>query len=141
VDGLDYAFSLIAKKRYTSKELKERLEKKGFNSEPIINRLKELNYINDLEYAIDYKNKKQNEGYGKYKILFNLKNKGIKEDILNSLDFSNDKIEEVFFKKIQKIKGDKKPKIYAFLVNRGFDSNDVKNLIYKYEDKLWTQKL
>ncbi|OSS43030.1 Regulatory protein RecX [Desulfurella amilsii] len=137
MDGLDYAFSLIAKKRYTAKELQDKLEKKGFNLKPIINRLKELNYINDLEYAMDYKNKKQNEGYGKYKILFQLKNKGIGEEVLNSLEFSNDKIEEIFLKKIQKIKGDnKKQKIYMFLVNRGFDSNDVKNLIYKYEDKL-----
>ncbi|PMP67654.1 regulatory protein RecX, partial [Desulfurella multipotens] len=74
MEGLDYAFKLISKKRYTSKELQEKLEQKGIDPEPIINRLKELNYLNDLEYAIDYKNKKQNEGYGKYKILFHLKN-------------------------------------------------------------------
>ncbi|MGC9168221.1 MAG: regulatory protein RecX [Desulfurella sp.] len=136
MEGLDYAFKLISKKRYTSKELQEKLEKKGIDPEPIINRLKELNYLNDLEYAIDYKNKKQNEGYGKYKILFHLKNKGISEDILNNLEFSNSKLEEIFLSKIQKIKDNKKQKIYAFLINRGFDSNDIKNLIYKYEDKL-----
>jgi len=136
VEGLDYAFKLISKKRYTSKELQEKLEQKGIDPEPIINRLKELNYLNDLEYAIDYKNKKQNEGYGKYKILFQLKNKGISEDILNNLEFSNSKLEEIFLSKIQKIKDNKKQKIYAFLINRGFDSNDIKNLIYKYEDKL-----
>ncbi|AHF97974.1 MAG: regulatory protein RecX [Desulfurella sp.] len=136
MEGLDYAFKLISKKRYTSKELQEKLEKKGIDPEPIINRLKELNYLNDLEYAIDYKNKKQNEGYGKYKILFQLKNKGISEDILNNLEFSNSKLEEIFLSKIQKIKDNKKQKIYAFLINRGFDSSDIKNLIYKYEDKL-----
>ncbi|MGB9744112.1 MAG: regulatory protein RecX [Desulfurella sp.] len=136
MEGLDYAFKLISKKRYTSKELQEKLEKKGIDPEPIINRLKELNYLNDLEYAIDYKNKKQNEGYGKYKILFHLKNKGISEDILNNLEFSNSKLEEIFLSKIQKIKDNKKQKIYAFLINRGFDSSDIKNLIYKYEDKL-----
>ncbi|PMP88814.1 MAG: hypothetical protein C0173_06525 [Desulfurella sp.] len=136
MEGLDYAFKLISKKRYTSKELQEKLEQKGIDPEPIINRLKELNYLNDLEYAIDYKNKKQNEGYGKYKILFHLKNKGISEDILNNLEFSNSKLEEIFLSKIQKIKDNKKQKIYAFLINRGFDSNDIKNLIYKYEDKL-----
>ncbi|WP_291491474.1 regulatory protein RecX [Desulfurella sp.] len=136
MEGLDYAFKLISKKRYTSKELQEKLEQKGIDPEPIINRLKELNYLNDLEYAIDYKNKKQNEGYGKYKILFQLKNKGISEDILNNLEFSNSKLEEIFLSKIQKIKDNKKQKIYAFLINRGFDSNDIKNLIYKYEDKL-----
>ncbi|MGC9257729.1 regulatory protein RecX [Desulfurella sp.] len=136
MEGLDYAFNLISKKRYTSKGLQEKLEKKGFAPEPIINRLKELNYLNDLEYAIDYKNKKQNEGYGKYKILFQLKNKGISEDILNNLEFSNNRLEEIFLSKIQKIKDNKKQKIYTFLINRGFDSSDIKNLIYKYEDKL-----
>ncbi|HEX14299.1 MAG TPA: hypothetical protein ENO40_07445, partial [Desulfurella acetivorans] len=65
-----------------------------------------------------------------------LKNKGISEDILNNLEFSNSKLEEIFLSKIQKIKDNKKQKIYAFLINRGFDSSDIKNLIYKYEDKL-----
>ncbi len=136
MDGLDYAFSLIAKKRYTCKELKEKLEKKGFSAVQVIERLKELNYINDLEYATDYAIKKQNEGYGKYKIIFQLKNKGISEDVINSLEFSNKNLEDIFFKKLRKIKDNKKQKIYSFLINRGFDSDEVKNLIYKYEDKL-----
>ncbi len=139
MDGLDYAFGLIAKKRYTCRELKEKLEKKGFSAEPIIERLKELNYLNDLEYARDYAIKKQNEGYGKYKIMYQLKNKGISEDIISDLQFSNEKLEDIFLKKLQKIKGNKQ-KIYAFLINRGFDSEEIKNLIYKYEDKLWIQK-
>ncbi len=139
MDGLDYAFGLIAKKRYTCRELKEKLEKKGFSAEPIIERLKELNYLNDLEYARDYTIKKQNEGYGKYKIMYQLKNKGISEDIISDLQFSNEKLEDIFLKKLQKIKGNKQ-KIYAFLINRGFDSEEIKNLIYKYEDKLWIQK-
>lgn len=136
MDGLDYAFSLIEKKRYTSNELEKKLEKKGFIAKPIIDRLKELNYINDLEFAIDYKNKKENEGYGKYKILFQLKVKGINEGILSSLDFSDENLESVFLKKLPKIKDNKKQKIYAFLVNRGFESENIKSLIYKYEDKL-----
>jgi len=140
VDGLDYAFGLIAKKRYTCKELKEKLEKKGFNAEPIIERLKELNYINDEEYARDYAIKKQNEGYGKYKIIYQLKSKGISDDIISNLQFSSEKLEEVFLKYLKKIKKNKKQKIYAFLINRGFDSEEVKNLLYKYEDRLWIQE-
>lgn len=136
MDGLDYALSLIAKRRYTSKELEDKLKTKGLDAELIIRRLKELNYINDFEYAVDYKNKKQKEGYGKYKILFQLRNKGIDETILDNLEFENDRVEEVFLKKLDKIKGNKKQKIYTFLINRGFDSNEIKNLIYKYEDKL-----
>lgn len=136
MDGLDYAFNLIEKKRYTSNELEKKLEKKGFIAKPIIDRLKELNYINDLEYAIDYKNKKENEGYGKYKILFQLKSKGISEDILSSLHFSDENLEEIFLRKLPKIKDNKKQKMYAYLVNRGFESEKIKSLIYKYEDKL-----
>ena len=81
------SLSLIEIKMRTEKELRENLEKKGFEKEYInssIDRLKNDGYLNDKRYIEAYINDKVNlTSYGPYKIKRNLLDLELREDLID----------------------------------------------------------
>lgn len=80
--SLEKGIFLISLKDRTEKEIYKKLSEKYQNKEAVkkaVKKLKELGYLNDLDYSISYiKNKK----YGKNRITYNLIQKGIEKKIV-----------------------------------------------------------
>ncbi|NYV28425.1 regulatory protein RecX [Streptobacillus felis] len=118
---------LISLKDRTSFELKQKLkEKYEKNNHGIINevieKFKELELINDREFAIKYIDIYPNVSINKVKS--KLMNKGISisiiNDVLSELDL-NENQKELIQKFINKNKGMDKQKLFKKLINKGFD--------------------
>ena len=96
--SLEKGIFLISLKDRTEKEIYKKLSEKYQNKEAVkkaVKKLKELGYLNDLDYAISYiKNKK----YGKNRISYNLFQKGINRE---TIDKAYNIIEEEIEKNIE----------------------------------------
>lgn len=141
------AFWYINKRRYTKKELFERLVKKEYDPDvvnSVLDYLEELEYIDDKDYArryiLDAINLKK---HGIIRIRQDLMRKGIGRDIADEIYFSLDIAEkesvcELLEKKVQNVDlNDEKNinKFVGFFVRRGFSYNDVYDAIREYREK------
>ncbi len=134
------AIKYIMYKMRTSKEVYDKLLELGFEEE-IINRvifdLKQLEYINDEEYAKKFiESNKKSKKISKSMIKLKLKNKGIDGEIiekyLEKLAVSDfDAIEKVLIKKkfSDDLPFEEKNKILAYCVRRGFTLDEVLKVI------------
>lgn len=90
----EYALSLLSKGSYSSYEIEEKIKKKlpeGEKPYSILKRLKNNGFLNDEEYAKEYKEEKESQGYGSIRIREDLlKRKRISSDIVDSLIFQNE---------------------------------------------------
>ncbi|MBI4975042.1 regulatory protein RecX [Candidatus Peregrinibacteria bacterium] len=133
-----YAFRMIAKKRYTEHEIEKKLKARGADNgicQRIIERLKELDYLDDRKFArdyIDYRVKASPRG--RFLISRELRNKGINKDLLNTvldetpvneLELAKQLVEKKNGKisKLPLIK--QKSKMYQFLTSKGFTRETV----------------
>lgn len=91
----DYAYSLLSRKSYSKHEMKEKLLHKDPNEkmvDSVLIRLEKYGLIDDLNYAINYKESRENALYGKKFILDELRyKKGISDQILSNLSFNNER--------------------------------------------------
>ena len=134
----EYALSLLSKKHYTEWKMREKLYAKEAEKEDvdfIIQRLKNIDLINDKAYIEDYLGYAQEKGYGKNKIKQELLKKGIFAEEIDKIRF-NESVEKkkaqaivpALEKKYAKYSYEqKKQHIYAALLNRGF-SHDVASM-------------
>lgn len=141
------ALDLIAYRDHSSKEIKDKLTRKGYDNDSIeeaLNKLDEYNFINDEKYAINYSNYSlKNKKNGKNKIIYELKQKGIPSHILNSLEFDEEKEYEVAkdlcYKKLNTLRDDerKREKLYRYLSSKGFTHTIVVKIIQSIEKEEW----
>ena len=142
---LNYAFWLISRRRYTcfeiNKKLRQFLKKHKLEGESLIenvlNRLLELKYLDDQQYAQDYVSDRiKFRPIGKFLMKKELKSKGIAPEIisaiLNHIDVDEfGMVLELLKKKrfhVDSVSSPKeKAKVYRFLASKGFD----KEIIYK----------
>lgn len=129
---------MISRKLRSEFEIKKYLEKQQFKDiDKIINKLKEINLINDKEYAFSYTNDKINLTLdGPYKIKKHLEDNNIDEEYiieaLNSFnnDLINEKINKIINKKIKTNKDTDyifKQKTSLYLSNLGYSKEDIIN--------------
>lgn len=85
----DYVFNLLSYRDRTYFELENRLSKKGYDQdiiEKVLNRLKELGYIDDYKFAVKWvKDRLKNKPRGKILIKKELIKKGINKDIIDKV--------------------------------------------------------
>lgn len=136
--ALDKALTYISKSFKTKREIKEYLLKKGFSEEIAwycIDKLKEYNYVNDVEYSkkyIESTNKTQGKNLSKYKLM----SKGVrKEDIESALEDSEidyvknaTALAEKYLKNKDKTK-ENILKCYKYLIGRGFSYEEADSAI------------
>ena len=143
------AFSYLARRDYSEKELSDRLKRKGFR-EPIIigliEDLKQSQFINDGTFSRQFaRNKIIQKPVGRRDLAFSLKQKGISEDILEAtLDeiyTEYDEKELALCLAKQKLKTIKnqvpikvKKRIGDFLFRRGFNWEIVEQV---FEEISW----
>lgn len=91
--GFKYALYLLNNRDYCKKEIVEKLFMKGYSDNSInniIEKLKEYNLINDKIFAQKYiNNKLKYKKNGKYKVINELKLKGISNEILEEIDIDD----------------------------------------------------
>jgi regulatory protein len=132
-EAKDMALEFLSFRRRTEKQVKEKLKKKGFDEKTIkvtIDKLKEFDLINDLEFATAWvKDRLAFKPRGKKLLKQELWKKGIKNDIIEQiieeLCQDEDKSALELLEKIKKRYKDLEPKaakrrMFNFLLRRGF---------------------
>lgn len=132
--ALNYSLNLLSKSSKTKQELIKKMTEKEYNEDTIaavIAKINDLGYINDQKYIEDFIRNKADtsQGLNKRTLQNKLIQKGVDKDLIQqSLD--NSCIDEyqnalqVAEKKYRNLKGnerEKKSKLYAFLIGKGFD--------------------
>ncbi|MEO0068173.1 MAG: RecX family transcriptional regulator [candidate division WOR-3 bacterium] len=140
----NYAFLLLSYKARTEKELKERLEKKGYSPVVIarvLERLKELGLADDEKLTKDYVEERIRIGHkGKWRVKQELLKRGVaKEKVEQALRNAPDETEaaqmvlEHFLPRYQRLDEETKlRRIYGLLARRGFSPETIKNVLLKF---------
>ncbi|MEO0050130.1 MAG: RecX family transcriptional regulator [candidate division WOR-3 bacterium] len=140
----NYAFLLLSYKARTEKELKERLEKKGYSPVVIarvLERLKELGLADDEKLTKDYVEERIRIGHkGKWRVKQELLKRGVaKEKVEQALRDAPDETEaammvlEHFLPRYQRLDEETKlRRIYGLLARRGFSPETIKNVLLKF---------
>ena len=138
-EAFDLAIRYLGNREHSRKEIIVKLERKKFNQEAIetaLNRLDELGLLDDRSFAMNYVgSRSRKKPLGRYKLRYELLQKGIAEEVidevLNEYDSSTHCLDAAL-KKLPFIKGDeryRRKKLHAFLMNRGFDSQTIRETL------------
>ena len=130
-EAMQIAMKFCGYRERSKKEVEDKLESKNFNLDTIsncINRLIELDFLNNIRYSKSFsRGKNKNNRWGKNKIKFHLKNKGLTTEEIN---VGIESIEEDVYLNIldknielynKKLKEPNKNKLIAHLINKGYE--------------------
>lgn len=138
--SLEKGIFLISFKDRTRKEIEIKLNEKYRNRkmvEKAVEKLSELGYINDLDYAVSYIVGKK---YGRERITYDLLQKGIKKDTIEEAyfiveeEYEENTEERKLEKAIERNQGKEKSKLIQYLVRQGFSLNKIFSKIREYEE-------
>jgi regulatory protein len=141
-EAKDVALRFLSFQRRTEKQVKEKLQKKGFDEKTIkatIDKLKEFDLINDLEFATSWvKDRLAFKPRGKKLLKQELYKKGISketiEQVTQELCQDEDKLALELLEKIKKRYKSLEPKVakrrmFGFLLRRGFAYETTKKAL------------
>ncbi len=138
-------FRLLARRDHSAFELRRKLFQKRYRKELIYNVIDELTekeYINDSGFAESfYKERLSKKGYGENKLRADLIKKGIDRKIIDSVIEANRDPDLLlnnaiilaekklnYLQRTSKEKRNYKQKIFSFLLNKGFDSDTIREV-------------
>lgn len=141
--AMDASFTLLTYRSRSRKELAQRLQRKQFSETAItaaLDRLQELGYLNDEQFARDWLNARKLQGKGPELIRSELKQKGIDPeiiaDVISAYARDPENIEDVKrlverkFKQMQDLPPqDAARRITGFLARRGFPVDTVRRVL------------
>jgi len=140
------ALRLLARREHAIAELSKKLSLKTENPEWIslvIESLKEKKYLDDAHFAESYVRMRMNKGYGKLRIIGELKERGVAEEII-AKNFSEDdkknqkeslkKIREKKFGKVLPKNLAEKAKQIRYLQYKGFSFDEIKMVLTHDEE-------
>lgn len=142
----NYALILLNNKDYTSKDIKNKLKLKHYSEQTInsvLSKLQLYDFINDERYAkryVDYSLSIKKSG--KNKILFDLKNRGIKNSDIDSIEIDEEvqylNAYNLALKKVNSIKDNpkKEEKVFRYLLSKGYDFDLIKKVLNKVFDNI-----
>lgn len=140
------AFKLLGRRLHSEKELRIKLNQKGYEKDLIDKIIEELylnNYLNDYEFARQFADENiRNKLWGQVKIESELMKKGINREIISEVIkekfFDGDSLESAVIlvnKKLKTFLGKKidskklKSKLLSFLISRGYDYETSRSAI------------
>ena len=155
----EYAVGALARRMRSVAELKRLLRQRVDAKteigqtlvELIIRRLKDQGYLNDARYAASYSAlRRDNERFGRRRVVTELKIKGVHADVLDGAvesayaEINDEKQAREYLrrKRVQKPKDRKQAaRIFRQLIRAGFASKTIFNILRKWdvEDELLTQ--
>lgn len=151
--SLEKGIFLISLKDRTKKELQLKLKEKYQNKAAVLRateKLEELGYLNDLNYAMSYIESKT---YGKNRVSYNLFQKGVRKDIVEKAYLALDEekeenVEDVKLEKLIEKKGKKvninnerdekkikeEQKLIQYLARQGFSLDKIFKKVKEYKE-------
>lgn len=144
IDCREYALKLITFRDRTQKELRDKLNQKGYDEntvEDVIAFLEEYGYINDFKYSQHFINDCVNlKKWGKIRIRSELLKRGVKRDVFESileeafLDGSDDTLINQIktrFKNSDLGNIKERIRIFNFFLRRGYCAEEIKGALNK----------
>lgn len=137
--ALDLAILYLGNREHSRKEIITKLQRKQFTGDVVektLSRLDELGLLDDRSFALNYvgsRSKKKPSGH--YKLRYELRQKGISEEVIDEVLSEYDSSShclDAALKKLPFLKGDdryRRRKLHAFLMNRGFDSQTIRDTL------------
>jgi len=150
VELYEYAVGALGRRMRTVAELKRLLRQRVAGQpdgpvmvEAIIQKLKEQRYLNDSQYAADYSSlRRDNEGFGRRRVITDLKNKGVHGDIIEKTvsaaydGVNEEKLARQYLARKRMTKpADQKQaaKIFRALLRAGFSSRTIVAILKQWE--------
>ena len=143
----DCAFYYLNKRRYTKKELIEKLINKDYSPDianDVADYLEEAKYIDDADYARRFiMDAVRIKKYGIVRIKNDLMSKGVNltviDEVINNLEIDTDSVlESLIETKSRNIDLDDEKqlnRLYGFLLRRGFKYGEIKDALNEYRNK------
>ena len=126
--AINAAFRYLSFRARSEKELRDNLLEKEFSIEEIdaaVTRLKELNYINDRQFASDFvSSRSRNKPKGKKLLIMELKKKGI---TIEDVTIDEDELAKIAMLKKKVFKD--RNQAHRFLYSRGFSTPVIERAI------------
>lgn len=132
-----YALALVNKKRYTKKELINKLKLKDYSPEVIeliICKMEEYHYIDDTQYVQSFINSVSGKSIKELEL--SLLNKGIDKSIiskaLSELEYQDEDVAKKLYDKFMRFKEptkENKNKAFNYLYRKGFSVSLINNII------------
>jgi regulatory protein len=135
------AAQFLARRPYCKADLIKKLCEKGINKEIAQNisaEFEEKGYINDYSYAVSYVNSLISRGYGRKKVIYELKNRGYDEETIDKLSeiaADSDNIRKVIEAKLRGefiTSRSQFNKVLASLLRKGFSYGEFSAIIKEY---------
>jgi regulatory protein len=137
----NYGLCLLETRNHTSEEISRKLRRRDYSEktiEDVLEKLKSYKFIDDNEYTEKYIRDCLNfKKYGKKKIMYNLKNKGVDSILINNADFDFEIQYEnaciLAEKKLKLLmnKPNQKEKVFQYLASRGYEFGLINKVINK----------
>jgi len=132
--ALKYAVLLLKYRLRSAAEIAARLQRKEYSADVIdeaLKRLKAYGYIDDQNFARIFINSCRDRGWGSRRIVLALKKLGVSRDYytkaMPSTQDESESLQALIEKKAKFYRGKKnaRAKLLRFLVNRGFDYDEI----------------
>lgn len=150
IDCRNYALRLITHKDRTEKELRTKLNEKGYDENTIedeIAFLKDYGYINDQDYARRFINDALNlKKWGKIRVISELSRRGIDREVIDSavenafLEEDGNRVKEqieIRFKNSDFSNIKERNRIFNYFLRRGYTAEEIKgamNSVCSFDD-------
>ena len=134
-EAMQIAMKFCGYRERSKKEVEDKLKSKNFNQNTIrncLNRMIELDFLNNIRFSKSFsRGKNKNNRWGKNKIKFHLKNKGLTSE---EISIGIESIEEGIYLNIlkknielynKKLKEPNKNKLIAHLINKGYEMDVI----------------
>jgi regulatory protein len=146
----EYAVAALGRQMRTVAEIKRLMRNRVKDQEHgellvemVVARLKEQKYLNDTSYAESYSRfRKENEKFGRMRVIQDLKIKGVHGDIIDSVvstaysDVNEEQLARAFLrrKRITKPEGQKQAaRLFRALLRAGFSSRVIFRILKKWD--------
>lgn len=124
------SYKLLARQDYTRYLIKRKLDyiyNNNFIVEKVLDSLVEKSYINDYDYA---KNFIKNKNFGRKRMEYELKTRGINSEIIENIYIEISKDEKVEIKKLlKKVERKDFKKKVEFFLRRGYSLDDILDIL------------
>lgn len=94
----DKAMDILSRKSVSQKELEDKLYEKGFDKAvvfEVLQEMKNLGYVDDYEYANLFLEHCRTKMWGKKKIVYEMKMKGLSDDVISEVLCETDSFEDI----------------------------------------------
>lgn len=146
--GKQYCFKLLKIRARSTKEIHERLKTRQYTSKTIkeiLAYLLEARFLDDMKFTDEWIRWRLNNGYGRHRISFELKQKGIDEKMIKEglskafCDYDEEKAALALMQKRAKRYHQLEPaviqrRLYGYLLRKGFSQNISLKIVHQYDN-------